>query len=66
MKEFATPSLTEVWLTAEPRVSGAYGAGESVKVGPCVVKVVSVDKDTVRLNLSDGKGKGQVLSLIHI
>ncbi len=66
VKEFAPRSLTEVWLTAEPRVSGAYGAGESVKVGPCVVKVVSVDKDTVRLNLSDGKGKGQVRDFVNL
>lgn len=58
VKEFATPSLTELWLTAEPRISGAYAAGESVKVGPATVKVLAVNKDSVRLSLTqNGKEK---------
>ena len=53
VKEFATPSLTEIWLTSEPRVSGAYKAGDSVKVGNATVKVLSVGKDSAKIALAE-------------
>lgn len=52
VKEFATPSLTEIWLTSEPRVSGAYKAGDSVKVGSATVKILSVGKDSAKVALT--------------
>lgn len=57
VKEFATPSLTQVWLSGDPRISGAYAAGDSIKVGDCTVKVASVSKDAVKIVLTDKNGK---------
>ncbi len=51
VKEFATPSLTEIWLTSKPRVSGAYKAGDTVRVGTATVKVLSVSKDSAKISL---------------
>ena len=52
VKEFATPSITEVWLTSDPRVSGAYKAGDSVKVGDATVNVLSVGKDSAKVEIT--------------
>lgn len=52
VKEFATPSITEIWLTSEPRVSGAYKAGDSVKVGSATVKILAVGKDSATISLT--------------
>ncbi len=57
VKEFATPSITEIWLTSEPRVSGAYAAGDTVDIGTARVKILAVDKDSVRLSLTEKDGE---------
>lgn len=57
VKEFGTPSITRVWLASDPRVSGAYAAGQSVTIGGETLKVVSVSKDAVKLSLTNKAGK---------
>ena len=59
VKEFATPSLTEIWLTSEPRVSGAYKTGDSVKIGSAEVKILAVGKDSAKISLTDN-GKNTI------
>ncbi len=65
VKEFATPSLTEIWLTSEPRVSGAFKAGDTVKVGSATVKILSVGKDSAKISLTQN-GKETVKEFKNI
>lgn len=57
VQEFGTPSLTELWLSAAPRISGAYSVGDIVNVGDATVKIDAIGKDSVRLVLTDKTGK---------
>lgn len=59
IKEFGTPSLTRIWLSAAPRVTGAYAKGDKAKVGDCTVEVLSVSPEEVSLRLTDASGKSQ-------
>ena len=57
VKEFVTPALKKIWLTFEPRINGAYAAGESVAVGDAMVKVLSVTADSAEVSLTTRDGK---------
>lgn len=59
IKEFGTPSLTRIWLSAAPRVTGAYAKGDKAKVGDCTVEVLTVSPEEVSLRLTDASGKSQ-------
>lgn len=59
IKEFGTPSLTRIWLSAVPRVTGAYAKGDKAKVGDCTVEVLTVSPEEVSLRLTDASGKSQ-------
>lgn len=59
IKEFGTPSLTRIWLSDAPRVTGAYAKGDKAKVGDCTVEVLSVSPEEVSLRLTDASGKNQ-------
>lgn len=57
IKEFATPSLTKLWLTATPRLSGEYAKGQVIKFGKGKVEVVAVSPQSVKLRLVDAQGR---------
>ena len=66
VKEFGTPSLTRIWLSAAPRITGAYAKGEKVKVGDCTVEVLGVSPEEVSLRLTDAAGKSQDKTFSHL
>ena len=57
IKEFATPSVNKVWLSASPRISGSYAKGDVIDAGKAKVTVVNVGTDTVELTLVEADGK---------
>ncbi len=57
VKEFGTPSLTSIWLSAAPRISGAYAPGDHVMVGKAKVDVLAVSPTEVTLRLTEESGK---------
>lgn len=59
IKEFGTPSLTRIWLSAAPRITGAYAKGDKAKVGDCTVEVLDVSPEEVSLRLTDAAGKSR-------
>ncbi len=59
VKEFATPSLTDLWLTKSPRITGSYAAGDTVVLGDCTLKVASIGKDSATLTLTGKDGSTQ-------
>lgn len=60
IKEFGTPSLTRLWLSAAPRISGAYAVGDKVDVGNCTVEVLAVFPSEVSLRFTEATGKSHV------
>lgn len=57
VKEFGTPSITRLWLTATPRVSGAYAKGDKAAIGKSTVEVLAVSPESVTLRLTGPDGK---------
>ena len=56
IKEFGTPSLTRIWLSSAPRISGAYAPGDSAAAGGARVDVLAVSPSAVSLRLTDENG----------
>ena len=57
VREFGTPYLAKVWLSPSPMVTGAYAAGDTVRVGDAEAKVLSVTDDAAEICLTDKNGK---------
>ena len=53
IKEFGTPSLTRIWLSSAPRISGAYAPGDSAAAGGARVDVLAVSPSAVSLRLTE-------------
>lgn len=56
IKEFGTPSLTRIWLSSAPRISGAYAPGDSAAAGGARVDVLAVSPSAVSLRLTEKNG----------
>ena len=56
IKEFGTPSLTRIWLSSAPRISGAYAPGDSAAAGGARVDVLAVSPSAVSLRLTEENG----------
>ena len=56
IKEFGTPSLTRIWLSSAPRISGAYAPGDSAAAGGARVDVLAVSPSAVSLRLTEEHG----------
>ena len=56
IKEFGTPSLTRIWLSSAPRISGAYAPGDSAAAGGARVDVLAVSPSAVSLRLAEENG----------
>ena len=56
IKEFGTPSLTRIWLSSAPRISGAYAPGDSAAAGGARVDVLAVAPSAVSLRLTEENG----------
>lgn len=56
IKEFGTPSLTRIWLSSAPRISGAYAPGDSAATGGARVDVLAVSPSAVSLRLTEENG----------
>lgn len=56
IKEFGTPSLTRIWLSSAPCISGAYAPGDSAAAGGARVDVLAVSPSAVSLRLTEENG----------
>ena len=56
IKEFGTPSLTRIWLSSAPRISGAYAPGDSAAAGGARVDGLAVSPSAVSLRLTEENG----------
>ena len=56
IKEFGTPSLTRIWLSSAPRISGAYAPGDSAAAGGASVDVLAVAPSAGSLRLTEENG----------